>query len=152
MVEITTEEIGYMKKILECYYFAQDQQQKELHSALELQMLLEQECKVSGMSYDSYGNGCSVSFPEGSYLQQLSIEIATHDVEAKRWMQKFKGLDKTHKINYRLNRLPKDQKETLLNVYRRGISVYKLAEKAEISTQAYHDRINTAIRHMLKVE
>lgn len=152
MVEITTEEISYMKKILECYYFAQDQQQKSLRFALDLHMVLEQECKVSGMPYDSYGNGCSVSFPEGSYLQQLSIEIATHDVEAKRWMQKFKGLDKTHKINYRLNRLPKDQKETLLNVYRRGISVYKLAEQSRISTQAYHDRINTAIRHMLKVE
>lgn len=149
MKEIT--EIVYMKNTLENYYFAQMQQQKELREAMELQLILEQECKVSGMSYDSIGNGCSVSFPKNSYLEQLSKEIATHDVNAHRWQKRFRNLDRDNKINYRLNRIPRDQKKTILDVYRYGKSISYLAKKAGISKQAYHDRLNMAIRHMMEI-
>lgn len=150
MIEMN--ELEPMKVALNAYYTFVRQEQNELMQSLYLDEQLCEECKISGINYESIGDGCSVSFPKGSYCDQLINEIATHDIQAQRYKRMWKIIESQMRLSDRFKVLSGKKKKYIIAVYKDKKRITELAKKEGISRQAYTDRIDVAIREMLEVE
>lgn len=152
MKEITKEEITYMKRTLQNYYYLIAQEQMYLKLAMELQIELDQEITGKGMSYEDKSNGCSASYPSTPYTIQLVHEIRANDLAAGRCREKYKSLDKHNNLENRIVRLPNDQKMLITAILCKNESISDIAKKELVSRQAVTDRLDLAIERLLKME
>lgn len=152
MEEITREEIAYMKRTLQNYYYLKAQEQKYLRLAMELQLELEQEMTGSGLSYEDNSSGCSASYPATPYTNQLVHEIRSYDLEASRCKRKYESLDKHNKIDSKFERLSDDQKVLIYAILRKNESISEVAKREDVSRQAITERLENALERMLKME
>lgn len=149
---ITDEDIEYMKRTLKNYYYLKKEEQYALKEAMRLQLIYDEEKMGSGISYESSGNGCSVSFPKCSYLDSLVKEIATYDLEAKRIAKKYTTLDNHNHILKRIKGLSNDQQVIIYAVFNKNTSYKAIADDLEIKETTISDRLKKAIVAMLEVE
>lgn len=152
MKTIEKNDIELFKNALVTYYAFKKEEQKKLKEAFYIDECMKDEMKGSGISYESIGSGCSVTFPAHSYLEQLSIEKATYEIEAKRCHYVWIALDKSLRIRDKLSAVDEKYRRIITDVYRDKASITSLADKIGISRQAYTERIENAFKALLEVE
>lgn len=152
MEEITREDVCYMKRTMMNYYYLKSEEQKYLRESMELQFVLEQEMKGSGMSFEDNSNGCSTGYPTTPYENQLIHEIRGYDLEAAQCKRKYMSLDKLNKIENRFKKLSTDQQTLIYAILRKSENICVVAGREHVSRQAITDRLDNAIERMLKME
>lgn len=150
MKEITGEQIEFMIRTLQNYYFLKDERQRFRNEARTLEIKIDMEREAAGISYDStssiYNN------TDTPYICSLIHEQASYELEAIHYEWAAKDLDKYNKIEKRLEALSVDQRLTINALCDHRMSYQQYAKEENVSRQAIKDRLNNAIRKMLEVE
>lgn len=152
MKEITKEESQYLKRTLLNYYYLKSEEQKNLKSSFELQMILDQEMKGSGMSYEDNSSGCSAKYPLTPYTNRLIHEIKNYDLMAERCKRNYLLLDKLNHLEKRYKKLSIEQQSLIYAILRKCESISVVADREGVSRQAITDRLDNVIEKMLKME
>ena len=96
MKEITGEQIEFMIRTLQNYYFLKDERQRFRNEARTLEIKIDMEREAAGISYDStssiYNN------TDTPYICSLIHEQASYELEAIHYEWAAKDLDKYNKI------------------------------------------------------
>lgn len=154
-MEITRDYINYTKQILKNYFFQQEKEMELRRLVMQYDYLIEEEIKGCGISYENIGNGCSVSYPKDSYVQQLIKEQRAYELEADEWQKKHKVSDKMENIEKRLKQLPENHRTIINAICKYGFSneeVAKLFFDGTVSHQTVSDKFNAAIVAFIKRE
>lgn len=152
-VEVNVDEINYIKRTLANYYYLINEENKERREAMSLNMQIEDEMRISGISYDDLsGNGCSASFPKESYLHQLVLECDGYDRRADQFHKKHVTLNNHNRITKRIEKLSDGQQMLIYAVFRKQMSytdvakeLYKDKDGNVPSKQFVAERVNDAI-------
>lgn len=152
-MEINKDYINYTKQTLKNYYYQQRKEMELRRLVIEYDCLIWEEANGSGITYENSGNGCSISYPKDSYVQQLIKEQQAYELEADEWKKKYTVLDRTEHIEKRLRQLPKDQRNIIYAICKNNLSNEDVSKKLYggiVSHQTVSDRLNAAIIAFIK--
>lgn len=152
-MEINKEDVEFWKNTLRNYYYLKEKESYYRRLVLEMEMKIDEEREVSGISYDDInGNGCSVSYPKESYINQLISELSGYEREAEKHQVMHNSLNRTHRIQERILSIPYNQQVILYAVFRKHMT-YKMVSielfDGELSKQAVNERVDDAIRSLI---
>lgn len=152
-MEINKQDIKFWKDTLSNYYYLKEKESYYRRLVFEMEMKIDEERKVSGISYDVInGNGCSVSYPKDSYIKQLIDELNGYEREADKFRAMSNSLNKTHRIQERLLSVPYGHQVILYAVFRRHMTYRMVSDElfdGELSKQAVNERVDDAIKAMI---
>lgn len=150
MKEITREQIDFMVRTLQNYYFCQKEAAALRKEAFILDEKIKDERKGQGISYD--GESGTYNNTDTPYICSLIHEQATYEMEAIHYEWAARDLDKHNHITKRLSVLSNDQKLTINAICKHGYTLQQYAVAEGVSRQAIKDRLNNTIRKMMEVE
>lgn len=148
-MEITKENIAFMKRTLYNYYHLRKLEMEYRRLAFEWEERIHNESGVKGIQYhDVARDGCSVHYAKDSYLQQLIKEQAGFDHEAEEYQRQYRSLDRQNHIEERLQQISGDQRKLIQAVFQKNMTypdISKAFYHGLPSKQAISDRVNHAI-------
>lgn len=152
-MEINKQDIDFWKNTLRNFYYLKEKETYYKRLALETDMKIDEEREISGISYDDInGNGCSASYPKESYINQLIAELSGYEREADKYLAMRNSLDRTHRIQERLMKIPNNEQAIIYAVFRKHMTYKSVSDElfdGKLSKQAVNERVDDAIKAMI---